>query len=173
MQYQRYFAVLLACSSAIFAQRADAHPSHVSIAEAEFNPKNQHLEVALRVHPVDLERALRIRTKKRIDLDKTKNVDALISAYLNEVFQVKRADGKKAKIQWVGKEISLKWGWLYFEVPMKEGLEKARFSNRIFFELLPDQTNTILLRQGKSKSTLQFTREQVWQSVPSPTSKGH
>ncbi len=166
MNYQKYLAVLTVCFTAMWCQTALAHPAHVSIAEAELNAETGRLEVALRVHPVDLERALQLRNKKRINLDKTNEVDALITAYLSDVFQVKRADGTAAKINWVGKEISLKWGWLYFEVPMKEGLEKARFSNRIFFELLEDQTNMILLKQGKSKTTLQFTHEEVWQSLP-------
>lgn len=128
--------------------------------------ESKHLEVALRVHPTDLERALRIRTKKRVDLDKTEGIDALIIAYLEDVFQVRMSDGKKVKLKWVGKEISLKWSWLYFEIPMKEGFGQARFSNQIFFELLPDQTNTILLRHGRSEVTLRFTRDQLWQSLP-------
>ncbi len=166
MHNQRYVAAFTVALLAMLAHQAAAHPSHVSIAEAEYNPQSKHLEVALRVHPSDLERALRIRTKKRVDLDKTKNIDALITAYLQDVFQIKASDGKEAQIKWVGKEISLKWGWLYFEVPVKEGLDKVKFSNQIFFELIPDQTNTILLKEGKRKSTLQFTRQQLWKSLP-------
>ena len=36
-----------------------AHPFHASIAEAEFNADSGKLEVALRLHPVDLEAVLR------------------------------------------------------------------------------------------------------------------
>ncbi|MEO1999085.1 MAG: DUF6702 family protein [Planctomycetaceae bacterium] len=138
---------------------AVAHPFHVSLAEAEWNAKTGRLEVALKVHATDLEKALRRRTKKPVDLDKSPDVDRLISAYLNHVFRVQSPKGQACTIKWVGKEVTLKSAWLYFELPLPQGIEGMRFSNQMFFELLSNQVNTINFKQGRKKLTLRFTRQ--------------
>lgn len=137
---------------------AAAHPFHVSIAEAEFKPQTGMLEVSLRVHPSDLETALRKQTREPVVLETSPNVDEQILAYLRRAFVVKTAEGNAAEIRWIGKEVSVKHAWLYFEIPLKDGLPGAEFSQRLFFELLPDQVNTINFRQGQRQATLHFTR---------------
>ena len=143
---------LIPASSAVAA-----HPFHVSLAEVEFNPKSKNLEIALRVWPNDLERAIQIQNKKKINIEKAKNADELILKYLELAFVVKGLDGKAAKIKWVGKEISIKEAWLYFEVPMPKGVDGITFENRICFEVLDDQVNTIIFRSGKKRLSLKFT----------------
>ncbi len=152
--------ILCACASS-----AEAHPFHVSIAEANRNPKTGNLEIALKVFPGDLERAVRLKTKQPVDLDKTKNVDKLIVEYLNTVFRVKSVDGKRRKIKWVGKEVTLKDAWLYFEIPIPGGLEGAELEYRLFFELQEDQVNTINLVDGKRGNTLTFHKDRPKQVV--------
>lgn len=154
------FAVLFGYVLGLGAEYGFAHPFHASIAEAEWNPKTKKLEIALWVHPVDLEKVLNQRSKKRIDLDKTANLDKYISAYLTEVMSVKDAQGKVQKLEWVGKEIKLKGAWLYFQVSLTNGPVGAKFSNRIFFKLLPDQENTITFvdRKNKKRQSITCTR---------------
>ena len=154
----RWFLVALVfCVSISVAQ---AHPTHVSIAEAEFNEKTGHLEVALRVHPIDLEHALRKRTKTRVDLDKTPDVDKLILDYLQSVFVVKNSPEEQPyKLKWVGKEVTVKSAWLFFEIPKLKHIEGRLFSNAIFFETLENQVNTINFRQGEQKATLHLTQD--------------
>ena len=77
--------------------------------------------------------------------------------YLARSFVVKEADGKQAKLIWVGHEVDLKDAWLYFEVPLKKGLENATFGAGFFFERLPDQANIINFRVGKLRKSLTFT----------------
>lgn len=64
------------------------HPFHVATAETRWNLETRKLEVSIRCHPVDLETALRRRTGKKIDLDKTENIDQLLTEYLSETFQL-------------------------------------------------------------------------------------
>ncbi|MGF1581444.1 MAG: DUF6702 family protein [Gemmataceae bacterium] len=139
-----------------------AHPFHASIAEAEWNPKTKKLEIALWVHPVDLEKALNRATKQQIDLDKTANLDGHITAYLKKVVSVKTAKGKSKQLEWVGKEIKLKGAWLYFQFSLEGGPVGTKISNRIFFELLPDQENTITFRDrgNKRRRSVTCTRTQ-------------
>ncbi len=135
-----------------------SHPFHASIAEAEWKPESKTLEVALWAHPADLEKALRRMTKKRIDLDKTKNVDALIQRYLSQVLIFKEKN-KAVKLKWVGKEITIKAAWLYFEVPLSNGLEGVKITHQLFHELLEDQVNTITfrIRKPSRRRSLRFT----------------
>ena len=196
---RHFILILLMVTGVIFTfeRSAYAHPSHVTIAEAQFNAKTKSLEVALWVQPIDLENALRRRHNKPIDLDRTPKVDELIVEYLNEVFTVtlagdqgemlKGASGnsgvaeveppvvqprsagsprssqkhqnKVGSLKWVGKEVSVKAAWLYFELPLPDGCEGVTLSNRIFLELEANQVNTLNLREGKQKATLHFTRE--------------
>lgn len=91
---------------------AQAHPFHVTIAEATRNAETKRIEVALRLWPEDLEAALtklqtELRDKApggisapaqerehpaagdlpaRINLDTTPDIDLLIAAYLDRIF---------------------------------------------------------------------------------------
>lgn len=62
-------------------------------------------------------------------------------------------------LRWVGKEVTLKETWLYFEICLPDGIEGMEFSNRILFELDPAQTNTLNLKQGDKITTLRFNRQ--------------
>ena len=149
------FCALLPCCPVL------AHPRHLSVAEAEWNAKSRRLEVALQVNPVDLEQALRLISNRPIDLDKTKGIELLLRDYIERSFVVREADGTRAKLKWVGHEVDLKDAWLYFEVPLKAGPENATFGAGLFFELLPDQANTINFRVGETRKSLTFTVDQL------------
>jgi hypothetical protein len=155
---------------------ATVHPFHITMAEAEFNPETNRLEVALRVyHPTDLEAALSRRAGAKVDLEKTGKVDDLILAYLREAF-VATPEGAKepARIEWVGKEVSLKTAWLYFEVDLPAGIDGTTFKNRLLFEVERDQANTIVFRDATRRASLRLTpsrdaRVFTWQTAdPEP-----
>ncbi|MBW3596131.1 MAG: hypothetical protein KY475_02520 [Planctomycetes bacterium] len=148
-------AVVAACLL-LAAGVAEGHPFHVSLAEAEYDAERSRLEVALRVHPSDLEEALRRQAGKRLVLEND-GADPHIVAWLRRNLVVETPQGK-ADIEWVGKEVSVKHAWLYFEIPLSGGLENVVFTNRIFFDLLPDQVNTINFKDGGRRTTLHFTR---------------
>lgn len=135
-----------------------AHPFHATYTEVDWNAKSKVLEVALRVQPEDLDRVLSLRTKRKIDIEKTKGVDKLIQTYLAEVFLVEPKLKQPVAIRWIGKEVSSKEAWLYFEIPRPQGIEGLKLLNRIFLEILPDQVNTVRVRQGRQRVTLRFDR---------------
>ena len=100
-----------------FLLAAWLHPFHVSFSEADYNFESGRLEVALRVHPADLEEVLRRRSGRRVDLDSEGEevLDRLLSAYAAERFLVASAGGGRGKLEWVGHEVDLNHAWLYFE----------------------------------------------------------
>jgi len=150
--------VLVVCAA---AQSTLAHPFHVSIADAEYNRNADAIEVSLRVDPTDLEQALRTRTGEHIVLETAPDIDENIAAYLRDVFIVRRADGTNAPLQWVGKELSLKAVWLHFQLDEPGKLDGAVMVNRVLFDVLPSQTNTVNLTVDRRLHTLTFTPQRA------------
>lgn len=145
-----------------------AHRYHFTISEAEWNAKSNRLEVALRVDSFELEDTLSKLTNHKIDLDKTKNVDKYIMAYLKKRFIVKNTKNELCAINWVGKEVAQSQMWLYFEVIMPDGLSGAKFCNRIFFDSVTFEANTLHtpinimnFRYGKKKKSLYFSKHKA------------
>ncbi len=133
-----------------------AHPYHATVAEAQLNAETGRLEISLKVIPEDLERALRRRHRERVILERTPRVDEMILDYLRDSFVVTQK-GERHSLSWVGKEIGPEGCWLYFEVPMADGLAGAQLRNTIFFEIEASQINTVRLRAGDLHRTLIFT----------------
>ena len=157
----RCIGLLLVAASLTAAANLQAHPFHATYAEVDWNTKTMVLEVALRVQPEDLDRVLSLRTKRKINIEKTKGVDKLIQQYVAEVFLIEPKLKQPISIRWVGKEVSSKEAWLYFEVPRPAGIEGLKMLNRIFLEILPDQVNTVRFRHGKQRVTLRFDRNSL------------
>ena len=168
--------VLLVLSAACLASLppavAGAHPFHASIAEMEFNTARRRLEVALCVHPLDLERALREVSGEPVDLDRSSDIDRRLAGYLREMFLIRAGEDEACEVRWVGKEITLKEAWLYFEVPVPDAARTLTISNRVFFELQADQLNMLNVRVGEQRRALRCTRAapDVAIDLPSPDS---
>ena len=136
-----------------------AHPFHTSHAEMEFNPKTKKLEVALRMYPGDLERAVARMQKSPVRLEKTQNINDLILRYVNSTFLTRSKDSKKwQSAKWVGKELNVKTIWVYVEIPCKDGLDGLVVRNRIFHELQANQINTVDFRERDRRLTLSFRK---------------
>lgn len=141
------------CGSALSLASNLPHPYHVSLAEIEYNEQTGNYEVSLCVWPADLERALAQMTEAPVDLDSTENLNQLITSYLEQKFQFKSGDAEIAPLRFVGKELDLKQGWLYFEVQTtgdnatdKASATEWTLDNRVFFELNEDQSNQCNLK---------------------------
>lgn len=125
-----------------------AHPFHISTAELEFNPQSGRVEVSLRLHSVDFERALSLLAQQRIQLE-SDDADQWAARYLSRHFFVADLDAmvraakrekqaseelgsslrtdssasversiSKSQVHWVGKELDAAWLTLYFELEL-------------------------------------------------------
>lgn len=138
-------------------ESSTTHPFHVSVAEIEYNSGSKKLECALRIWPEDLEKALNNSSTEKIDLDSTKDIDERIFKYMQS--KIKVADGdKNSKLIWVGKEMGIKQGWLYFEVETGVQPDGFSFSNQMFFELQDDQVNMFNFRFDDRRASISFTK---------------
>ena len=152
-----------------------AHSLHQSIAEAEYNPKTQKLEVSLSIFIDDLELALIRQSERLMSIDKTPaaEFDAQIQAYLAKTFVVTEVTGKSAKIDWVGREIESTKSddptvTLYFEVPLVACPSGVTIQHSVLCDLFKDQTNLLHLRSGEHKMELPFTRDENSRKIELP-----
>ncbi len=145
-------------AAATLSPSTTGHPYHSTQAEAELSAETGRLEVALKVIPEDLERALGRRTGTEVSLEKTPEVDALILAYLTENFRI-LTEEKSQPLSWVGKEVSAQNCWLYFEAHLSQELQGSRLRNTLFFELEAGQVNVVRIKMGHKRRSFLFNRE--------------
>jgi hypothetical protein len=161
----RWITVAAVLALSLGTRTLEAHPFHVSIADAEWNAEHGRLEVALQVHPEDLEAALRQRTTRPVELEKTAGVDKLVEEFIREVFRVTGPDQKPCPILWVGQETTPKETWIYFEIPAKKSGEGLVIANTLFFDQFADQVNLVNIKHDAGRTTLTFNRQRARQTV--------
>lgn len=164
-------ALLLGCAPSRATQAraaAAAHKFYTSLARVEYNAEGKAAEVTLRVFADDLELALRRRAGREVRLDRTKDADQLVLAYLRDTFELKNRDGEVKALKWVGMELRAGVAWLYVEAEMPEGLSGARLRDHVLFELFEEQVNTVSVRYPGASADLVFTRGDGERAVPPP-----
>ena len=163
---------------------ASAHPFAVTLTEVEVNAKERRLEVAMRVYPEQLERGLSRAAGKNVSIESDDDIDKRIAEYLARHFAVlppaseERQEEKPSKepdvpkMKWVGKEVTPKGVWLYFEIPHEGPLAGSRIRDTMLLEINPEQVNTVILVEGDRTATCvldRTTREAT--IVPRPKEK--
>jgi len=122
----------------------------------DFNAKEKNIEISIQLFIHDVTPMLERRLKKRVDIDKTPEVDGEIFRYLSENFVFQNKKGETQKLKWVGKEFENDVIYAYVEIPFDEDFEGAKLQNTLFFESFPEQTNLVISRIGEKKSDLLF-----------------
>lgn len=135
---------------------AFAHRYHTSLTRMDYNEKEKLVEISIQIFTHDLVPVLEQQAKKRVDLEKTPEVDKLILDYLNENFVLKNKNGETQALRWVGKELEVDSIWVYVEIPSAESLAGANLQNTLFFESFPEQTNLVIALFGGKKADLMF-----------------
>lgn len=159
---------------------AVAHPFHISVAELEYNAQSQKLEVSLKLHATDFERALAKRFGKDVDLEGDVFKDGkLATEYLDSHFYlVSAADAAKeasdregaasaeglvrSKCHFVGSEVKQSWMWLYFEMEVPEVEGDLALFNTVLLDLTDGQINTATVRHDSKRHALKTTAKNRW-----------
>lgn len=135
---------------------AAAHRFHTSFTRIDYNAEQKLAEITIQVFAHDLEAALVRQEGKRIDLEKTKQIDEIILKYLANRFVLKNTNGEQKRLRWIGMEQKTDSVWLYVETETPEGLTGATLENRIFQEMLSKQVNLVTTRYNNTKTDLVF-----------------
>lgn len=160
----------IACLTFSSAVAASPHPFHISTAEFEFNRKTGVCEVSLKLHSMDLEKALATEFGKRMNLEKDA-AEEQITKYLNKHFVIFAEDSAsreesektpaehRSSVKFVGKEFKKSWLWLYFELKPPVQQASLKMQNTLLLETTSDQINTVSVRHEGKRTGLRFDRK--------------
>lgn len=139
-----------------FAEKSSAHNYHTSLTRIDFNKAEKSLEIEINLFNHDLERVIEVKTKKRFDLEKSKEIDKYLLEYLNETFVIKDARDSVKKLVWVGKEMNTDMTTFFLEIDNIENFEGLKLQNKIFFESFVEQVNLVTFYSEGKKSDFMF-----------------
>lgn len=147
------------------------HKFHATIAQLEYNAKEQSVEAVIRFFADDFETAISQHAKREIKFNTPQalkdkaNSDAVFS-YVRERFELKGKNGSPVKLTWVGMEVQADMVWVYFEGKLPGGLSGAQLRNRLMQELFDDQVNIVNFKfDGKQTGTM-FNLQDGFKVVP-------
>lgn len=141
-------AKLLTLACLFLALSVSTNPLHrfyLSLTEVKVDTKKQTLDVSCKLFTDDLEDVLFKKYGKKTDLSgslKNKEVEALISKYINENFKI-NVGGKLQTLSFVGFETETDATWCYLEVVPFTAKGKVTILNTLLYDYLPEQSNMI------------------------------
>ncbi|MCC9138733.1 DUF6702 family protein [Pontibacter silvestris] len=141
----------------LMSSLAYAHDYHTSITDIKYNPRSQHLEVAVRVFTDDLEDALSRHSKSKVTYSSSSDaVRQQLEDYLRANLSFELTKGKPLKYNYLGSEAETDVVWMYVEVPVSStSLPQLYVKNAVLMEVFRDQMNIVNVDyKGKVNSTL-------------------
>jgi hypothetical protein len=151
--------IILTLVSTLASKEAGAHKFYASFVTMNFNQQEHLVEITMRIFPDDLAAALRKQQNKNVQLDKSKEVTAMIMVYLRKTFELKKG-GRVQPLQWVGMELGVDSAFLYFEVKMPGGLSGVQLRDHFLFEMFDDQTNVVSIKYNGKQLDHVFRRNE-------------
>ena len=148
-----------------------SHKFHATIAQVDYNAKEQAVEAVIRFFTDDFETAISQHAKREIKFgtpqalkDKANN-DAVFS-YVRERFELKGRNGASVKLIWVGMEMQADMVWVYIEGKLPGGLGGAQLRNRLMQELFDDQVNIVNFKYDGKQTGTMFNVQDGFKVVP-------
>ncbi len=138
------------------------HPLHVSVTEAEYNPKSKSLQIISRIFIDDLE--LSIKNQKHLeslDLLEPKNgmtIDQLVQTYIQDHLKI-RLDGKPAKINYLAHEVEDPAILCYLEIENVKKFKTIEITNTVIQETHEDQSNLVHVTYKGIVKSLRLVRD--------------
>lgn len=153
-----------------------AHPFHVCIGEMDWNADEKLWEVAIRIHPIDLMSA--IKKNHGVEVHLEEGDEEHIAKYLESRLYLvaageetptefdQLAKERRSSFRFIGMEQDKAWMWIYAEMHPPEESDQLELVNSILIGDVLNQENTMQLRFGKNRMSLQFKSKKLIQSVP-------
>lgn len=121
------------------------HPFYVSVTEINHNKQTGSLEITCKIFADDMEEVLKKNYKTAINLsapNQQAQNDRYITDYITKHLNV-TANGKMAKLAYVGFEKDSESVYCYFEVSNIPSIKKLDVTNSLLQDLTSDQINII------------------------------
>lgn len=139
------------------------HKFYVSATDVKYNEKQQSLQIISHVFTDDLENLLKTRYSKDLFLLKEgehPDADAFIKRYIHDKLHIS-VNGKKRKLNYLGKEYDKDQLLLYIEVEDVEPIQTISVENAVLTDLFPEQKNVVKVEYGGKIKSLLLMRDAV------------
>lgn len=151
---------LLHCLFGVFSLVASAHPIHVSVTEIEYDPKDEALEIMMRIFTDDLELTLRTAfDKPTFDVMRSDSKDALdemMDKYLQLHFRI-TLDGATKTLNYLGHELDGDAFVFFVEVANVKPWKTIEVMNDVIMETYDDQSNIVHVYLGENVKSARLT----------------
>jgi hypothetical protein len=138
---------LLGLASLLGLRPLRAHKFHFSSTLLDYNPSAKAYEITVRLFADDIEAVMSRMAGRQIEVDRSPDAERLCFAYLSERLRLRGPDTKPIALRWVGLEVKVTTVYAYLEADAPAtGLRDLAVENTIFFDLLPGQVNTVILK---------------------------
>lgn len=124
-----------------------AHKFHFTSTLLDYNPASKVYEITVRLFADDIEAVMSRMAGRRIEVDRSPDAERLCFEYLRERLRLRGPDTKPIPLRWVGLEVKVTTVYAYLESDAPDtGLRDLAIQNTIFFDHLPGQVNTVILK---------------------------
>lgn len=141
-----------------------AHRFHVGIAEISYNARTGSTEVVHTYMSHDVEALLSNLYQRQFDLGDPDN-QAVFRQYLEQQFWLTNGAGKRLPLEWVGMTADTENITVFQEAPATPLAQATAIHNAVMSDFLPDQVNTVNIKEGEQARTLTFTRDRADQPL--------
>jgi len=135
----------------------NTHEYYVSVTNIEYSEKQKSLQIISQVFINDFETLLRKRYDENITLD-IKDESDLVENYMKRYLADKlkiSVNGSVVNFNFIGKEYKDDIVYCYLEVENVTDIKSLEVTNRILFDILPEQQNIVRLKLlNKNRSFL-------------------
>ncbi len=152
----RKLVLLLLLSFPLISFAPSAHKFYVSVTKIEHNVAAQSLQIISKIFIDDLEDVLQARYSETLSLDSTskdENLDALLQGYLSKKLTIK-VNGKDLPFEYIGKRYDVDALDFFLEIPNISNIESLEVTNKILFELFPEQQNIIHIKTDAGRRSM-------------------
>lgn len=141
------------------------HPFYMSVTELEYKPAEKEVQVSCKIFTDDLEEALKLSFKRKVDLLNTaakKDNEQLLNNYLQEHLKL-QLDGKAVPLQMIGFEHEGEAVWMYLVSKNTAPFKTATVVNDLLYSYKEEQINIIHFKNGTERKShrLNYPTKQV------------
>ncbi len=150
---------LTLAGASLMAATCSAHPTHVSLTEAQWNAETGSLELVVRLVAEHLEDAVKKSTGHEEFTLEQEKAEEFVQAYVQSRFLI-AVDGERpaaCQMHWVGMEIKTQDAWVYLEYKLPADWNRLVMQNSLLFDVVPQQSNVVSARVDQQSRTLVFS----------------
>ena len=158
----RRIQLLFAAALLLLSTAAAAHRFHAGITEISYNERTKSTEVVHTYMAHDIDALLHNLYGRQFDLSDPEDQEVL-RKYMDQQFWIKAQDGARLPLKWVGMTVDAQSVVVYQEAEQTTLGQAAVIRHGVLVDFLPDQVNTVNLKQSGTVRSLTFLRQALEQ----------